>query len=144
MGSSAGLSVRNKVRDEAGERHREPLGQAERTDVVLSGGLEPVEERWEGGRSRQPDSSGGRASLPPLPCIPKAAIHTAPTGLQKLKLGTARRDGTPSPPGVMCCEAWSAPAFVLLHFSFLIWKMGAALIPASPSSRSESVCSEQR
>lgn len=70
---------------------RETLGQAERTDVVLSGGLEPTEERWEGGRTRQPDSSGGRASLLPLPCIPVAAIHTAPTRLQKLKRDSQER-----------------------------------------------------
>lgn len=86
---------------------RETLGQAERTDVVLSRGLEPMEEGWERGRTGHPDSSGGRASLPPLPCIPMAAIHAAPSQLQNLKQGTARRDRTPSAPGVMCCEAWS-------------------------------------
>ena len=86
---------------------REALGQAKKTDVVLSGRLEPMEEGWEGGRTGHPDSRGARASLPPLPCIPMAAIHTVPTRLQMLKLGTARRDGTRSAPGVMCCEAWS-------------------------------------
>lgn len=76
---------------------RETLGQAERTDVVLSGGLEPMEEGWEGGRTGHPASSGGRASLPPLPCIRMAAIHPAPTQLQKLKRDCQeRRDPIPT------------------------------------------------
>ena len=62
---------------------RETLGQAERTDVVLSRGLEPMEEGWERGMWSPggPDGEAGKEE------------ETLMKGLEPPSKGGHRRDG---------------------------------------------------